>query len=331
MHEWQTTHHPMCNYLHELDFHTNFRTGDLEYIDSGGFNDLFHYVTHETYHDIIMERDIDGNLTSVLESTKEFAIKILSLETKAYTPHNYQIVRQDAVIQERLTASSYIFPIYGYCGFALVLPFVSGGTLSSNLRKWRKGTLEISSKQRLRYAVEMARGLRDLHDIDGDGVPSVTHGDLKEQQYLVTEDGGLQLGDFNKGQFLTKHESTGETCPYVNSRGQNDKVFRSPEEYAYKPQDAASDVWALGSLMYYLLTGARVWRDLADKHTDRVRRYIIEGKRPEIDERILKSKDPVDQALKKAYDMACVYNIEERASAKEVSAFLDAVWEELGY
>jgi hypothetical protein len=30
--------------------------------------------------------------------------------------------------------------------------------------------------------------------------------DLKELQYFVTEDGGLQLGDFNKGRFLTKHD-----------------------------------------------------------------------------------------------------------------------------
>ena len=36
MHSWQTSHHPMCNMLHEMDFHSNFRSGDLEYIDSGG-------------------------------------------------------------------------------------------------------------------------------------------------------------------------------------------------------------------------------------------------------------------------------------------------------
>ena len=330
MHEWQTSHHPMCNYLHEMDFHSNFRTGDLEYIDSGGFNDLFHHVTHQQYHDVVM--NTDGNFTDLddYEHVTELAIKILSI-TKEYSSHNYQIVRQDAVIQERLTGSPYIFPIYGYCGFALVLPYVSGGTLSSNLRKWRKGQLEISSRQRLKYAVDMARGLRDLHDIDHDGVPSVTHGDLKEQQYLITDEGGLQLGDFNKGQFLMKHASTGKTCPYQVGPPNNDKVFRSPEEYAYKPQTAAGDVWALGSLMYYLLTGSRVWREIAETHTKQVRQYIIQGKKPEIEERILNSKHPVDRALKKAYDMACVYDMEERATAREVSDYLDGVWKKLGY
>ena len=67
------------------------------------------------------------------------------------------------------------------------------------LRLWRNDEVEISSRQRLQYAVDMARALRDLHDIDGDRVPSATHGDLKEQQYLFGDDGRLMLGDFNKG------------------------------------------------------------------------------------------------------------------------------------
>ncbi len=50
------------------------------------------------------------------------------------------------------------------------------------------------------YALDMARGLRDLHNIDGDGVVSATHGDLKEDHYLLKKDGRLVLGDFNKGE-----------------------------------------------------------------------------------------------------------------------------------
>ena len=329
MHSWQTSHHPMCNYLHEIDFLSNFRSGDLEYIDSGGFNDLFHYIHHNH------NASIDS--LTVTPVTTELAIKILSLETRTYSPHNYQIVRQDAVIQERLTSSPYIFPIYGYCGFALVLPYVAGGTLSSNLRKWRKGELQITSRQRLMYALDMAKGLRDLHNIDGDDIPSVTHGDLKEQQYLIMKNGDkerlqrLQLGDFNKGTFLSKSQSSGIPCAYNTNPGHADKVFRSPEEYAYKPQTAATDVWALGSLMFYLLTGSRVWREIAETHTKKVRKYIIEGRKPEIEDKILNSKDPVDIALKKAYDMACAYDPLERATAKEVSDYLEGVWNELGY
>ncbi|KAL7483099.1 hypothetical protein ACHAW6_008741 [Cyclotella cf. meneghiniana] len=318
MHSWQESSHPVCNVLHELDFLSSFREGALTYIDSGGFNDLFHLA---------------GTLPTAANHTAaqtptQLAIKILAYH-KPHIAHNYDIVRQDAVVLERLTQSPNIFPIHAYCGFALVLPYVSGGTLSSRLRKWRKGHIQISSRQRLAYAVQMARGLRDLHDIDHDGVPSVTHGDLKEQQYLITDEGGLQLGDFNKGTFLKKSNTNGKVCTYLPPSGYIDKVFRSPEEYAYRPQTAATDVWALGSLMFYLLTGARVWRDIAETHTDKVRRYIVQGKRPTIKQDILDSKDPVDVALKTAYDMCTVYDPERRATARQVADYLESVWKEL--
>ncbi|KAL3789347.1 hypothetical protein HJC23_006501 [Cyclotella cryptica] len=329
MHSWQQSSHPMCNALHEVDFLSKFRNGALTYIDSGGFNDLFHLSEPLLDHH---GPDTFANATNQTAShtTTELAIKILSY-TKPHISRNYNIVRQDAVVLERLTKSPNIFPIHGYCGFALVLPYVSGGTLSSKLRKWRKGEIQISPRQRLRYAVEMARGLRDLHDIDHDGVPSVTHGDLKEQQYLITDDGGLQLGDFNKGQFLKKSKSTGEVCTFLPPPGYIDKVFRSPEEYAFRSQTAATDVWALGSLMFYLLTGARVWRDIAETHTEKVRRHIVQGKRPKIKQEILDSKDPVDVALRKAYNMCTVYDPDRRASAREVADYLETVWKELKY
>lgn len=73
------------------------------------------------------------------------------------------------------------------------------GTLADKLEEWHLGAIRISSMKRLQYAVDIARGLRDLHNIDGDGRPSATHGDLKEHQYLFAENGRLQLSDFNKG------------------------------------------------------------------------------------------------------------------------------------
>lgn len=107
-------------------------------------------------------------------------------------------------------------------------------------------------------------------------------------------------------------------------------MFRSPEEYMNIQQTASTDVFALGSLMYYLLTGQRVWEGmLQSKYRNKVRKWIIEGKRPEIKEAVLKSQDPVDVALKRAYDMCNGYAPERRASAKEVADFLEGVWREL--
>jgi hypothetical protein len=59
-----------------------------------------------------------------------------------------------------------------------------------------------------------------------------------------------------------------------------------------------------------------------EKDTLTARKWIIQGKKPKIDSKILRSKDPVDVALLKVYDMC-------RASAGEVAEFLEGVWRKL--
>jgi hypothetical protein len=66
-----------------------------------------------------------------------------------------------------------------------------------------------------------------------------------------------------------------------------------------------------------------------EKDTLTARKWIIQGKKPKIDSKILRSKDPVDVALLKAYDMCTRYEPGERASAGEVAEFLEGVWRKL--
>jgi hypothetical protein len=202
MHSWQEASFPVCNSIHEMDFFSKFRPdGDVTHITHGGFNDLFQYqerFLNETNNDEV--------------AAQSLAVKILKWE-KPYSELKFEVVRQDAVTLERLTKSPYIYPIYGYCGFALIVPFFTDGRLADSLSEWKHGEKELSPMTRLKYAVDIAAGLRELHDIDGDGVPSATHGDLKEHQYLFGKDGRLLLGDFNKGTFfkilafLVKHKA----------------------------------------------------------------------------------------------------------------------------
>ena len=129
------------------------------------------------------------------------------------------------------------------------------------------------------------------------------------------------------GQFLSKSSTTNKPCTYKPpSSSYNDKVFRSPEEYKNIQQTASTDVYALGSLFYYLITKQRVWEGMHDKRGQKqARKWIVEGKKPKIDKNILKTTDPVDVALLKVYDMCTEYEPEKRASAREVSDYLEAV------
>ncbi|KAL7543238.1 hypothetical protein ACHAXR_012522 [Thalassiosira sp. AJA248-18] len=305
MQKWQETSFPNCNLFHELDYHGMSRTEEFEYYANGGYNHIF--WLNET------EKDDDP----------ELVVKILKYGTE-YTDRNFDRVRRDGLILERLTKSPHVLDTYGFCGFEVLTPYADGGTLSSKLRSWGHGKLKLSRKTRLKYAVEVAAGLAAVHDIDGEGLSSVAHGDLKGGQYLF-QDGVMKLGDFNRGRFLRRNSTAPDTaCTYTI--GKNDAAFRSPEEYEYLPQTSAIDVYALGSILYELLTAKEVWYDT---DTKKAQKYIRKGKLPEIDDEILESKDPVYVALKEAIDMCYVFDPQKRAKAEEVASFLQKSFSEL--
>ena len=249
----------------------------------------------------------------------DLAMKILQYGTE-YTDRNYDRVRRDGLILERLTKSPYVLATYGFCGFDVLTPYAGGGTLSSHLRDWRRGKIQLTDEQRLQLAYEVAAGLAAVHDIDGEGskgLSAVAHGDLKGQQYLFLN-GQMKLGDFNRGRFIRRNSTAPDTaCTYTI--GKNDAAFRSPEEYEYLPQSSAIDIYAVGSLLYEMLTGNEVWHDTSMKDAQRA---IRRGERPKIRDDILKSTHPVDVAFRDAIDMCWVFNPTKRAKANEVAAFL---------
>ena len=214
-----------------------------------------------------------------------------------------------------------VLDTYGFCGFDVLTPYASEGTLSGRLSSWRRGKEKLSQKTRLRYAMEVSLGLAAVHDIDGDGLSSVAHGDLKGGQYLFM-DGTIQLGDFNRGRFLRRNSTAPDTaCTYTI--GKNDAAFRSPEEYEYLPQTSAIDVYALGSILFQILTGKEVWYD---EDTKKAQKLIRKGKLPKMDDKIKNSTEPFHVALKKAVDLCYVFDPKKRATAAEVASHLQKAY-----
>lgn len=88
MQPWQTTSFPICNMFHELHFITKIITDEFYFYTSGGYNDIFW----------LNERDKSDD--------QELALKILIYGTE-YTDRNFDRVRRDGLILERLTKSPY--------------------------------------------------------------------------------------------------------------------------------------------------------------------------------------------------------------------------------
>ena len=77
----------------------------------------------------------------------------------------------------------------------------------------------------------------------------VIHGDVKPANVLVTDDGRIKLMDFGMAR-LASHDS-GAT-PLLGT-----PAYWCPEQIVGKPQDARSDLFSLGVVLYEMVTGRR--------------------------------------------------------------------------
>jgi eukaryotic-like serine/threonine-protein kinase len=122
-----------------------------------------------------------------------------------------------------------------------VMDFIEQGSLEDELQ--RRGTFPVN--EALELIVEIGIGLMHLH---GKGI---LHCDLKPGNVLLDQDNKPRLADF--GQSRLSHE----LAPALGTL-----FFMAPEQADVRSTpDARWDVYALGALMYCLLTGEPPFRD----------------------------------------------------------------------
>src|SRR5262249_40883225 len=119
----------------------------------------------------------------------------------------------------------------------IVMAYYEGQTLKQKLESGPQPVAEA-----LDIAAEVAEGLAKAH---GQGV---VHRDIKPANLMVTED-GVKILDFGLAKFadalqLTLPGSTVGTIAYM-----------SPEQARGEEADPRSDIWALGIVMFEMLTG----------------------------------------------------------------------------
>ncbi|HEX9130761.1 MAG TPA: serine/threonine-protein kinase [Ktedonobacteraceae bacterium] len=140
----------------------------------------------------------------------------------------------------------------------LVMQYVGGGTLRDQLR----GGHALDPRQAILYCQQMARALHHAH------LRGIVHRDVKPQNMLVsaTDRNQLLLSDFGIAKLYdSRHEPTlldvtGSTIKNDPSLTSVDQIvgtaeYMSPEQINGKPVDARTDVYALGIVLYQMLTG----------------------------------------------------------------------------
>ncbi|CAB4964305.1 unannotated protein [freshwater metagenome] len=173
----------------------------------------------------------------------------------------------------------------------LVMELIEGFTLRELMHE--KGALSI--KEALRYFSPVLSALVAAHKL------GVVHRDIKPENILISKDGRVKVADFG----LARAATTGATMTIESSIILGSVSYLSPEQVSRGVSDARSDVYALGIVLFEMLTGQRPFEgdspiQIAYKHvnervpapstlkasiTDKVDHIVLKATAPNPDQR----------------------------------------------
>jgi len=120
----------------------------------------------------------------------------------------------------------------------LVMEYIAGKTLEQHLDP------SISTPRRAcAWAADLAGALAVAHRA------GIIHGDVKPGNILVTAENKVKLGDFGIARFASQISGSG--------RLMGTPAYLAPEQIQGEPQDPRSDQFALGIVLYQMLTGVK--------------------------------------------------------------------------
>ncbi|MGO9514732.1 MAG: protein kinase domain-containing protein [Steroidobacteraceae bacterium] len=130
----------------------------------------------------------------------------------------------------------------------LALDYVAGTPLTTYCDERR-----LSVRERLELFRQVLSALQYAH------AHLVIHRDLKPANILVTEEGQVQLLDFGIAKLLSEGEAKETELTQLGGRAMTPD-YAAPEQIAGAPITTAADVYALGVMLYELLTGERPYK-----------------------------------------------------------------------
>lgn len=197
---------------------------------------------------------------------RDVAIKILHPHLSSSTRNRKRFAREARAI-EHLRHEN-ILEIFDYSGIDandcyIITEFVEGATLSSLLKRHGKLPSEVTTI----IGVALAEALAYAH------AEGILHRDLKPDNVMVRSDGTVKLMDFGIARFLDESQVT-MTGALVGS-----PAFMSPEQAREAELDQRSDIFSLGTMLYYLVTGHLPF---AGSNPSLILKNVIESNRPNV-------------------------------------------------
>ena len=145
--------------------------------------------------------------------------------------------------------------------------YVQGADLATALRI----TGRIDSRTAALVALELARGLEEIH------ARGIVHRDLKPSNVLLGVDGAIKIADFGIAIAPTQGPALTQTGEAVGT-----PRYMSPEQLYGDRVDERSDVFALGVILYEMLTGRPPFEEADPEKGEALLRRIEAGRYPRL-------------------------------------------------
>lgn len=155
----------------------------------------------------------------------------------------------------------------------LVFECIEGGDLSGWLAKHGP---KVEPRKAAQMLLTIARGIHAAH------IAGLIHCDLKPSNILLTDDGAPKVTDF--GVAMRIGDNSLDMAGHRANAPVGNLAFISPEQFRMEPgmTAAPSDVYALGGLLYYMLTGnlpnGQTAAQITEAHSDK----NVQSSRPEL-------------------------------------------------
>ncbi len=186
---------------------------------------------------------------------------------------------------------------------------------------------KLPQRRAVENAIEIAHGLAAAHE------KGIVHRDLKPENIFVTSDGRVKILDFGLAKLTQTEVAGGATNVATVTPGTEPGVvlgtlgYMSPEQVRGRPADHRSDIFALGAILYEMLSGKRAFH--GDSAADTMSAILKEDP-PELSvtgqalspglDRILRhclEKNP-ERRLRSAHDLA--FELESFSTSSGVTA-----------
>ncbi|KAE9462054.1 hypothetical protein C3L33_06012, partial [Rhododendron williamsianum] len=194
---------------------------------------------------------IDENTFAPSKPGTGVVVAIKKLKAESFQGHREWLTEVNYLGQLR---HENLVRLIGYCSESenrlLVYELMSKGSLENHL--FRKGVEPIPWTTRMRVAVDVARGLSFLHNLDA----NVIYRDLKASNVLLDSDFNAKLSDFG----LARAGPTGDNT-HVSTRVVGTRGYAAPEYVATGHLTPKSDVYSYGVVLLELLSGRRATGD----------------------------------------------------------------------